>query len=185
MDKYRQGYRRVLKWMRQLSHYTATSKLASNVVLEFLVFIAVQKDTDKLAAGVTKEREHSTKLAGKLAHAVSIFRNTPIHILFFGSFVSPQIHCQLGQLQRQVLEKNRLHHHATKLGSLHLSTLRGPRSTNGKLALRSPRRKYSALLPLISPLFLLIAGRSSLLLAQTAFSAQRLLSVTPNISTTF
>jgi len=40
----------------------------------------VQNDTGKLAAGVARERELSTKLVGELANAISTFKNTPMNI---------------------------------------------------------------------------------------------------------
>jgi hypothetical protein len=40
----------------------------------------VQNDTGKLATGVAKERELSTKLVGELANNISTFKNTPMNL---------------------------------------------------------------------------------------------------------
>jgi len=86
----------------------------------------VQNDTGKLAAGVAREREHSTKLVGELAHAVSAFRNTPMQIQAKSDPYASLVFCFCSlahllflryianlavsyQLQRQVLEENLLH----------------------------------------------------------------------------
>ncbi|KAF8185461.1 hypothetical protein BJ912DRAFT_852759 [Pholiota molesta] len=67
----------------------------------------VQNDTGKLAAGVAREREHSTKLVGELANAISTFKNTPMNIQAKADpYVANQaVH---RQLSRQVLEENLL-----------------------------------------------------------------------------
>ena len=113
--------------------------------------------------------------------------------LFFGSFTFSQIHCQLGgflptstpssrrEPPPQVHYQNSAHFEEGIVKSI---SLHGPRSTNVKFALQLLRRKYSAPFPPTLPLFLLIAIGSSSLLTQTTFSSQRLLSVTPNLSTT-
>jgi hypothetical protein len=44
------------------------------------VFQNVQNDTGKLAGGVAKEREISTRLVGELANGVSTLTNTPMNI---------------------------------------------------------------------------------------------------------
>jgi len=67
----------------------------------------VQNDTGKLAAGVAKERELSTKLVGELANNISTFKNTPMHLQPKNDpFISNQAVAR--QLQRQVLEENLL-----------------------------------------------------------------------------
>ena len=40
----------------------------------------VQNDTGKLATGVAKERELSSKLVSELATNISIFKNTPLSV---------------------------------------------------------------------------------------------------------
>ncbi|KAF6757005.1 hypothetical protein DFP72DRAFT_1007552 [Ephemerocybe angulata] len=67
----------------------------------------VQNDTGKLAAGVAKERELSTKLVGELANAVSMYKNTPMSL---AARSDPYLANQAvsKQLQRQVLEENLL-----------------------------------------------------------------------------
>ncbi|TFK21233.1 hypothetical protein FA15DRAFT_624186 [Coprinopsis marcescibilis] len=67
----------------------------------------VQNDTGKLAAGVAKEREMSTRLVGELANSVSMYKNTPMNIPAKNDpFIANQaVH---RQLSRQVLEENLL-----------------------------------------------------------------------------
>ncbi|KAH9482026.1 Cytoskeletal signaling protein slm1 [Psilocybe cubensis] len=67
----------------------------------------VQNDTGKLAAGVARERELSTKLVGELANSISTFKNTPMNI---HAKNDPYIANQLvsRQLSRQLLEENLL-----------------------------------------------------------------------------
>ncbi|KAF9555088.1 hypothetical protein CPC08DRAFT_712338, partial [Agrocybe pediades] len=67
----------------------------------------VQNDTGKLAAGVARERETSTKLVGELANAISTFKNTPmnIHARSDPYIANQAVH---RQLSRQVLEENLL-----------------------------------------------------------------------------
>lgn len=67
----------------------------------------VQNDTGKLAAGVAKEREISTRLVGELANDISTFKNTPMNIAAKNDpYVANQAVAR--QLQRQVLEENLL-----------------------------------------------------------------------------
>ncbi|TFK35219.1 hypothetical protein BDQ12DRAFT_688422 [Crucibulum laeve] len=67
----------------------------------------VQNDTGKLASGVAKERELSTRLIGELANDISSFKNTPMSVQ---SKTDPYVANQAvaRQLQKQVLEENLL-----------------------------------------------------------------------------
>ncbi|KAF9519673.1 hypothetical protein BS47DRAFT_1374988 [Hydnum rufescens UP504] len=67
----------------------------------------VQNDTGRLASGVAKERELSTKHVSDLARAISLYKNTPMAVT-----AKEDPYCQnqlvLKQLQRQVNEENAL-----------------------------------------------------------------------------
>ena len=151
--------------------------------LEFLILIAQPKCSKRHRQTHCWRRQgtRTSNLVGNLAHAVSIFRNTPIHIqpksdpyafLFF--LFCPSAHLPCLRYIANLAASYQVQRHC-QIYPVHVGTL----------ALQLPRRIYStpSPWPLILPLFPLIASGSSSLLTWTTFSTQIPLSVTPDIST--
>ncbi|ETW82528.1 hypothetical protein HETIRDRAFT_433553 [Heterobasidion irregulare TC 32-1] len=67
----------------------------------------VQNDTGKLATGVAKERELSSKLVSELATNISIFKNTPLSVTSKSDPYVANV-AVFRQLQKQVHEENAL-----------------------------------------------------------------------------